>query len=140
MDYIKKRKKFPKQMTIKMENQRDWVHLVTDYYPGENLMDHICSKVNFKEHELVNIIRGILSAITYCHMNLRLIIGNLNPESIVCDFRTKYYHTRVVNFNHIIMGACTYVRQRIHKLNLQRTTGVKDNSPVTFAAMFLAPE
>ena len=97
-------------MNIKHENQRDWVHLVSEYYPGGNLADKICAKVNFKEHELVNIIRGILAAITYCHYNLNMAIGNLNPEGIVCDFKAKAYHTRVVNFNHHLEGPYKYVR------------------------------
>lgn len=86
-------------MTVKTENQRDWVHVVMDYYPEGNLSDYIFNKVTFKEHEMVNIIRGILAAITYCHYNLKIIIGNLNPEIIVCDFACKAYHTRLVNLN-----------------------------------------
>jgi len=96
-------------MTILNENQRDWVHVVTDYYPGGSLNDYLVNKVIFKEHEIVNMIRGILAAITYCHFNLRIIIGNLNPEGIVCDFKSKAYHTRVVNFNHSMPGPHKFV-------------------------------
>lgn len=97
-------------------------------------------KVNFKEHEIVNIVRGILSAITYCHMNLKLIIGNLNPEGIVCDYKSKPYHTRVVSFNHCIEGNFKYVRHRMHKLYLDAISTNSDYSLVSFQAFFLAPE
>lgn len=111
---IPKPGQLPKQMTVLMENQRDWIHLVSDYYPEGNLSQLILKKVNFREHELVNIIRGILAAITYCHFNLNLIIANLNPEGIVCEFNAKEYHTRVVSFNHSFAGPYKYVRQRVH--------------------------
>ena len=86
----------------------------------------IMNKVNFKEHEMVNIVRGILAAITYCHLNLKLVIGNLNPEGIICDFKAKEYHTRVVNFSHSFEGPYKYVRQRVHSLNLDRISCTKD--------------
>ena len=116
------------------------MHVVSEYYPGGNLSNYIMEKVNFKEHELVNIVRGILAAITYCHMNLKLIIGNLNPEGIVCDYKAKAYHTRVVSFNHCMEGPFTYLRERTHKVNLDRISTNKDASRVAFQALFLAPE
>ena len=127
-------------MTIINENQRDWVHVVSDYYSGGSLNDHLMNKAIFKEHEMVNLIRGILSAITYCHFNLRIIIGNLNPEGIVCDFKSKAYHTRIVNFNHTLPGPYKYVTARIHKLNLDRITDCHDDSRVSPSGLFLAPE
>ena len=114
--------------------------MVTEYHPGGNLSNYIMEKVNFKEHEIVNIVRGILSAITYCHMNLKLIIGNLNPEGIVCDYKSKPYHTRVVSFNHCIEGSFRYVRHRMHKLYLDSISTNGDYSIVAFQALFLAPE
>ena len=84
--------------------------MVCEYYPNGKLSDKCMTKINFKEHELVNIIRGILSAITYCHYNLRMIIGNLNPEGIVCDDSIMPYHVRVVSFNHMFKGTFNYVR------------------------------
>lgn len=127
-------------MNLLHENQRDWVHIVTDYYPEGNLADYIAKKVFFKEHEMVNIIRGILSAITYCHFNLLTIIGNLNPEAIVCDFSCKEYHTRIVNFNHRLEAPYRYFRERMHKLFLERVTSLKESVPLNFAALYLAPE
>ena len=123
---IPHRDRLPRQMTVLNENQRDWVHLVSEYYPEGNLSDMIMDKVNFKEHEMVNIIRGVLSAITYCHMSLNLVIANLNPEGIACEFKTKEYHTRVVNFSHSFQGPYKYVRQRLHQLTLDRISTAAD--------------
>ena len=89
---------------------------------------------------MVNIARGILSAITYCHYNLRTVIGNLNPDGIVCDFSSKEYHTRIVNFSQHFEAPYKYVRQRIHKLNLERITPTRAQAPVNYSAFFLAPE
>ena len=99
----------PRQLTIEMENQRDWVHVVTDYYPDGTLEDYIFKKLEFREHEIAAIVRGILAGITYCHYNLKVIIGNLNPQGIVCDFKAAPHHTRIVSFNNLIAGSHRYV-------------------------------
>ena len=89
---------------------------------------------------MVNIVRGILCAVAYCHYNLRTIVGNLNPEGIVCDFSSKEYHTRIVNFSQHFGAPHKYVRQRMHKINLERITPINRYSPVNFSAFYLAPE
>lgn len=61
-----------------------------------------------------------------------MIIGNLNPEGIMCDFNTNPYNTRIVNFNHAMEGPHVLIRHRIHKLNLQRITKTDDHASVTY--------
>lgn len=45
-------KKLPEQMSIKMENQRDWIHVVTEYYSDGNLHDYITKNNKMKEYEI----------------------------------------------------------------------------------------
>lgn len=82
-----------------------------DYYKDGNLSDYIAERAcKMKEFEIAYIVRGILAAISQCHFRLNMIIGNLNPEGIACDFNSKKYHTRLVNFNHAHSGANVYMR------------------------------
>ena len=41
-----------KQFDLLMQNQLDWLHVVTDYYPEGNLQDLLLRKATFKEYEL----------------------------------------------------------------------------------------
>ena len=47
------RKHLPQQMSLKNENQRDWVHIVCDYYKDGNLSDYIAERAcKMKEYEI----------------------------------------------------------------------------------------
>ena len=47
-------------------------------------MDLLLKKATFKEFELQKIAKSLLSAISYCHTELGIVISNINPESIGC--------------------------------------------------------
>ena len=39
-------------MNIKMENQRDWIHIVTDYYAEGSFYDYISKQGKIMEYEI----------------------------------------------------------------------------------------
>ena len=73
-------------------------------------------------------------------MELGIAIGNLNPDSIICQYQARNFHTRVVNFNHFFEDEVLYLDKKnfIHRLAM--ITPPHNMSKVKYQAMFLAPE
>ena len=65
-----------------MQEQIDKIHLISEYYPEGNLYDLMMEKAYFEEHEVQQIVKGLLSIIWYCHSELGIVLSNLNPESV----------------------------------------------------------
>ena len=100
------------QFDLKMQNQLDWVHMVTDYYPEGSLNDLLMRKGNtLKEYEIQKIAKSLLSAISCCHTELGIVHTNLNPDSIAVQFKEKMYHTRLINLSHHFKGTHKNISQ-----------------------------
>lgn len=61
-----------------------YFYLVTEYYPGGELFEHIEKKRNtgFREQEAAVIMRDILEFLGHCH-SIGLVHADLKPENIV---------------------------------------------------------
>ena len=123
-----------------MQNQIDRIHLVTEYYPEGNLCDLMMDKVTFEEHEVQQIVKGLLSIIWYCHSELGIVLSNLNPESVAYQSINDTYHVRLINFSHHFKGSQIFLSDRQLKDRLNRVTGLGDYDCATFPALFMAPE
>ena len=84
--------------------------------------------------------KSLLSAISYCHTELGIVIAALNPESIACQFDGKVFNTRLINFSYQFKGPEIIVSERQLKDRLSLITKIGDHDPVYFEALFMAPE
>ena len=111
-----------------MQNQLEWIHIVTDYYPEGTLNDLFIRRGNnFKEYELQKLIKSLLSAISYCHTELGIVYQNLNPESIAVQIKDRMYHTRLINFSHHFKGTENLISNLEMKSRMSRfNIGVGD--------------
>ena len=124
-----------------MQNQLDWIHVVTDYYPEGSLNDMLMRRGNtFKEYELQKLAKSLLSAVSYCHTELGIVLTNLNPESVAAQFKDKMYHTRLINLSHHFKGTEKMIADRELKDRLGLITNIGDHDTVKFPAFFMAPE
>ena len=132
-----------------MENQRDYMHIVSKYYPDGNLTKLVMEQINLSEELIRDIAMSILATITYCHKDLGIIISNLNPEHFVIDRGISKSHTRLVNMNHFInkSWARLTVKEMKRRLSFITNTGQsmqgdenKHLDLISFQALFLAPE
>ena len=115
-----------------MENQRDYLHIVSKYYPEGNLTKLVMEKlykVEIDEDYIRGLAMSILGTITYCHKDLGIIIGNLNPESIVLDNGVSKHHTRLVNLNHFISNTRVTLNVKEMKRRLSFLTNTGDRMP-----------
>ena len=110
-----------------MQNQLDWVHMVTDYYPEGSLNDLLMRKGNtLKEYEIQKIAKSLLSAISCCHTELGIVHTNLNPDSIAVQFKDKMYHTRLINLSHHFKGTHKNISQQQLKDRLSLVSKTND--------------
>ncbi len=65
-----------------------YIHIVMEYIPGQNLLDLLTSKKyrkNFTDYEICNLVTSILKAISFLHSR-NIIHRDLKPENIlICD-------------------------------------------------------
>jgi serine/threonine protein kinase len=54
----------------------------------------------FDEQDICQFTKSILSGIIYCHKELKIVIGNLNPETVILDLKAGKFSIRIINLTH----------------------------------------
>ena len=65
-------------------------------------------------------------------MELGIVLCNLNPESVACQFEKNMHHVRLINFNHHFKGTEKVLSDRNLKDRLNLVTNIGDDAFVQF--------
>ena len=80
--------------------EADFLHIVTEYCEGGELLERISSRMNFSEHLAALYMRQITSALIYLHKN-QVIHRDLKPENIVFSTVDEDSSLKLINFSKI---------------------------------------
>lgn len=73
------------------------VYIVTDLCSGGELFEHIIKEKNFNERKAAELMRQILSAISYCHEK-NLVHCDLKPENIMFESQAQNSTVKIIDF------------------------------------------
>ena len=80
--------------------EADFLHIVTEFCEGGELLERISSRMNFSEHVAALYMRQITSALIYLHKN-QVIHRDLKPENIVFSTADEDSSLKLINFSKI---------------------------------------
>ncbi|CDW71857.1 protein kinase domain containing protein [Stylonychia lemnae] len=86
-------------VTYEDELQRDHLYVIQDYYEGDSLFNYIIRKGIIEEADALQIAKKILQTIRYCHNELKVVIGCLNPQDLAIDNAISKHHIRLLNLS-----------------------------------------
>ena len=99
------------------------IYLITEYCPGKELFDLICSKKRLTESEAKNYFYQVISALDYMH-SMNICHRNIKPENIVfdskgiiklVDFDFSCYYVNKEAYLNDVLGTPSYACPEIHK-------------------------
>jgi len=74
------------------------IYLVMEIVHGGDLFDRIVERTRYTEPQSRKIMRRILSAVHYLHMDCNIVHRDLKPENILCVSRTNDVHIKLTDF------------------------------------------
>eukprot|EP00347_Sterkiella_histriomuscorum_P018323 403345944 len=132
--------KFDHQDIISYEEelQRDHLYIVSEFYDGDSLFNYIIKKGYLEEQDVRMMAKYLLSVIRYCHQELKVVIGCLNPEDIAIDSQISKTHVRLLNLNESWPINQTHFKDFEIDNKIKSYMSLKGTFPNKF--LFLAPE
>jgi serine/threonine protein kinase len=73
------------------------VHLVLEYLNGGELFEHIARVGTFLETDAINLMKCLLSALSYAH-SLGIIHRDLKPENLILTDRSTHSIIKIADF------------------------------------------
>ena len=126
--YILKKLSHPNIMEIyEVYDDNRYLYIISELCNGGELFDMIHEKGHLTELEAKNIMKQLLSAISYCH-KFNIIHSDLKPENIMLDYCCKTKNKKLFKVKIIDWGDAKFNDSK-HKIN-----------KLTGTSFYLAPE
>jgi len=107
------------------------LYIVTELCNGGELFERILKMKNFSEKTVANVMKQLLSAVNYCHLN-NVIHRDLKPENILietqADAKQDYFRIKIIDF-----GTSDVYRNR-------RNSKIKKLTEKIGSSYYMAPE
>ena len=87
-------------------------YLVTEYCSGGELYDRIISMKNFSERKAADLMRQILSAVTYCH-DRKIVHRDIKPENLLFESADEDANIKVIDFGTSMLFQETKMSQKL---------------------------
>jgi len=92
-------------------------YLVTEYCSGGELYDRIIAMKNFTEFKAAELMRQILSAVTYCHKK-NIVHRDLKPENTLFESSAEDASLKVIDFGTSIIFGPNKMKQKLGTVTL----------------------
>lgn len=73
-------------------------YIITEFYNGKTLKDIITDNESLSEKEIAMIMKQLLSAINYCHKELKIIHQDLKTENIMFANKNDLSSLKIIDF------------------------------------------
>eukprot|EP00826_Nyctotherus_ovalis_P049525 TRINITY_DN599_c0_g3_i6.p1 TRINITY_DN599_c0_g3~~TRINITY_DN599_c0_g3_i6.p1 ORF type:complete len:550 (-),score=147.22 TRINITY_DN599_c0_g3_i6:103-1752(-) len=90
----------------------DSFYLITEYCSGGELYDRIIAMKSFSERKAAELMKQILSAVTYCHAR-KIVHRDIKPENLLFESPAADANLKVIDFGTSMIFKNTQLKQKL---------------------------